>query len=201
MHLLHLSDSHNQHRSLENLPEADIIVHSGDFSFAGTRAEFLDFLNWFLGLDYQHKIFIGGNHDYFLEGKSQKDIQKMLPKNCHYLFHSGVTIENIKFWGVPMFVSEDIDGSYFRKIKRIPKNTDILISHNPPFGILDLDGKINFVCKSLGEKIVEIKPKFHLFGHIHNAFGIEKSKHTTFSNASILNGNYEFQNLPNIFVV
>ena len=201
MHLLHLSDSHNQHRSLENLPEADIIVHSGDFSFAGTRAEFLDFLNWFLGLDYQHKIFIGGNHDYFLEGKSQKDIQKMLPKNCHYLFHSGVTIENIKFWGVPMFVSEDIDGSYFRKIKRIPKNTDILISHNPPFGILDLDGKINFGCVDLLEKIVEIKPKFHLFGHIHNAYGIEKSKHTTFSNASILNGNYEFQNLPNLFEV
>lgn len=201
MHLLHLSDTHNQHRNLENLPEADVIIHSGDFSFAGTRAEFQDFLNWFLGLDYKHKIFIGGNHDYFLEGKTQKDIQKILPENCHYLSHSGVTIENIKFWGVPMFVSEDIDGSYFQKIKRIPSNTNVLITHNPPFGTLDLDGEINFGCIELLQKTLEIQPKFHLFGHIHNAYGIENSKHTTFSNASVLNGNYELQNLPNLFDV
>lgn len=199
--MLLLSDTHNQHKSLENLPEADVIIHSGDFSFAGTKAEFDDFLNWFLSLDYKYKIFIGGNHDSYLEGKSQKEIQEILPKNCHYLFHSGVTIENIKFWGVPMFVSENINGSYFQKIKRIPLSTDVLISHNPPFGILDLDGKINFGCTDLLEKTLEIKPKFHLFGHIHNAYGTEISKHTAFSNASVLNGNYELQNLPVVFEI
>ena len=201
MRLLHLSDTHNQHHSLLNLPKADLIIHSGDFSLKGTKTEFYDFLNWFLSLSYQHKIFIGGNHDSYLEGKTQKDIQKMLPENCHYLCHSSVLIKGLRFWGVPMFVSEDIDGTYFEKIKQIPSNTDVLISHNPPFGILDLDGKINFGCVDLLEKIVEVKPKFHLFGHIHNAFGIEKSKHTTFSNASALNGNYELQNLPKLFDV
>lgn len=201
MRFLHLSDTHNQHKILEKLPEADVIIHSGDFSFAGTKSEFYDFLNWFLSLDYQYKIFIGGNHDNFLEENSREEIQKILPKNCHYLCHNGVTIENIKFWGVPVFVSEDIDGSYFRKIKRIPKNTDILISHCPPFGILDLDGEINFGCVDLLEKTLEIKPKFHFFGHIHNAYGTEISKHTTFSNASVLNGNYELQNLPVVFKI
>lgn len=201
MRLLHFSDTHNQHKSLGNLPEADVIIHSGDVSFAGTKAEFYDFLNWFLSLDYKYKIFIGGNHDSFLERKSRKDIQKILPKNCHYLRHSGVTIESKKFWGVPMFVSEDIDGSYFEKIKQIPKNTDVLITHRPPLGILDLDGKINFGCAGLLQKVLDIKPEFHFFGHIHNAYGTEKSIHTAFSNASILNGNYEFQNLPVVFEI
>src|SRR5690554_5288788 len=144
MRILHLSDTHNQNSSLIDLPEADLIIHSGDFSFAGTESEFRDFLKWFSNLNYQYKILIGGNHDSFLEENSRKEIQSFLPKNCHYLRHSGVTIENMKFWGVPMFVSEDIDGSYFEKIKHIPKNTEVLISHHPPLGVLDRAGKINF---------------------------------------------------------
>lgn len=201
MRILHLSDTHNQHNFLNDLPEADLIIHSGDFSFAGTASEFRDFLKWFLDLNYQYKIFIGGNHDSFLEENSRKEIQSILPENCYYLRHSGIKIENLKFWGVPMFVSEDIDGSYFEKIKQIPKNIDVLITHNPPLGILDLDGKINFGCPELRNKTFEIKPKFHLFGHIHNAYGIEKSKSTTFINSSVLNGNYERTNPPILFEV
>lgn len=80
MRILHLSDTHNQHKNLGNLPEADLIIHSGDFSFAGTESEFRDFLKWFLNLNCQYKIFIGGNHDGFLEENSQKEIQSILPK-------------------------------------------------------------------------------------------------------------------------
>ncbi len=196
MRILHLSDTHNQHNSLSNLPKADVIIHSGDFSFAGTESEYDDFLKWFIRLDYQHKIFIGGNHDGFLEENSPTHIQKKLSSNCHYLSHSEVVIEGIKFWGVPMFVSEDIDGTYFEKIKRIPSNTDVLISHHPPLGILDLDGTINYGCSELLHKTLNVKPKFHLFGHIHNAHGIEKSKYTTFINSAVLNGNYELSNKP-----
>lgn len=199
MRLLHLSDTHNQHKGLKELPESDVLIHSGDFSFAGTKAEFHDFLNWFFGLNYKYKIFIGGNHDNFLEGKSQNEIQKILPKNCYYLCHSGVTIENTKFWGLPKFISEDIDGTYFEKIKHIPKNTDVLISHHPPLGVLDRAGKINFGCADLLQKVLDIQPKLHLFGHIHDAYGIEKSLKTTFSNASVLNENYELRNIPVVF--
>src|SRR5690625_565574 len=165
MRILHLSDTHNQHKNLGNLPEADLIIHSGDFSFAGTESEFRDFLKWFLDLNYQYKIFIGGNHDSFLEENSRKEIQSILPKNCHYLCHSGVTIENIKFWGVPMFVSEDIDGSYFEQIKKIPADIDVLVCHHPPLGILDLDATVKPRCSELLQKSLEIKPHFHRFGH------------------------------------
>lgn len=201
MHILHLSDTHNRHNSLTNLPEADVIIHSGDFSFAGTASEFSDFLKWFSSLNYHHKIFIGGNHDSFLEENSATEIRKMLPSNCHYLCHSGLIIEGLKFWGIPMFVSEDIDGSYFEKIKQISADTDVLISHHPPLGILDLDGEINFGCPELLYKTLEIQPKFHLFGHIHNAYGIEKSKSTTFINSSVLNGNYDLSNHPVLFEI
>ena len=201
MRILHLSDTHNQHSFLNDLPEADIIIHSGDFSFAGTESEFRDFLKWFLNLNYKYKIFIGGNHDSFLEENSRKEIQSFLPENCYYLRHSGIRIENLKFWGVPMFVSEDLDGSYFEQIKKIPADIDVLISHHPPLGILDLDGEINFGCPELLHKTLEIQPKFHLFGHIHNAYGIEKPKSTTFINSSVLNGNYKLQNLPVLFEI
>jgi predicted phosphodiesterase len=76
MQILHLSDTHNQHRQLGNLPAADVIIHSGDITFAGTGDEVLDFIEWFGSLSYQYKIFIAGNHDYALEGKAPERIQR-----------------------------------------------------------------------------------------------------------------------------
>lgn len=55
MKILHLSDTHNCHRRLRDLPEADVVVHSGDFCMVGTEQEALDFLNWFCDLPYKHK--------------------------------------------------------------------------------------------------------------------------------------------------
>lgn len=63
MKLLHISDTHNLHHQLDQLPQADIIVHSGDFCENGTEDEVLNFINWFIELPYKHKIFVTGNHD------------------------------------------------------------------------------------------------------------------------------------------
>lgn len=68
MKILHLSDTHNCHRRLRDLPEADVVVHSGDFCMVGTEQEALDFHNWFCDLPYRHEVFIGGNHDAGLYG-------------------------------------------------------------------------------------------------------------------------------------
>lgn len=87
MHIFYLSDTHGFHRQLGNLPAADIIIHSGDISFVGTGDAIVDFIDWFIELDYQYKIFIAGNHDYLLEGKSADRIQRFLPKNCFYLYN------------------------------------------------------------------------------------------------------------------
>ena len=63
MKILHISDTHGQHGRLKDLPEADVIVHSGDFTFGGEVREAIDFFNWFCDLPYAHKIVIAGNHD------------------------------------------------------------------------------------------------------------------------------------------
>ncbi len=63
MRILHISDTHSKHRELPPLPNADVIIHSGDFTFAGSENEAYDFINWFCDLPFQHKIFIAGNHD------------------------------------------------------------------------------------------------------------------------------------------
>ena len=61
--ILHMSDTHGVHRRLRNLPEADILVHSGDFTMSGSEAETLDFLEWVCDLPYRHKVLVAGNHD------------------------------------------------------------------------------------------------------------------------------------------
>ena len=98
--ILHLSDIHGQHRRLSKLPDADVIIHSGDFTMAGTEQEVFDFINWFCDLPYRHKIFIAGNHDDCLYGTELSG----LDNNCHNLCNSGINIEGIKFYGVPKAV-------------------------------------------------------------------------------------------------
>jgi predicted phosphodiesterase len=108
MLILHLSDTHNKHHELCNLPHADIIIHSGDISFAGTENEVKDFIEWFGALPYHYKIFIAGNHDDCLFDATIDG----LPQNCFYLCNTSVTIEGLKFHGLPMFMEDLISGDY-----------------------------------------------------------------------------------------
>ncbi len=96
INILHLSDTHSQHRRLTELPDADILIHSGDFTMSGSEQEALDFLNWFCDLSYPHKIFICGNHDACLYRANIDG----LDKNVHYLCNSSVVIDGVKFYGV-----------------------------------------------------------------------------------------------------
>ena len=198
MRIIHISDTHNRHRVLHDLPAADIIVHSGDISMEGTGKEVDDFIEWFAELDYEHKIFIAGNHDEYLFDKKPAVIQRYLPANCHYLCHSGVVIKGIKFWGEPIFFSDVIEGRFDQLLAQIPQDTDILISHRPPCGILD-NAENSYVCSDLLQVVLKITPRYHLFGHIHAAYGIEKRGATTFVNAALANEHNELVRKPFVF--
>lgn len=196
MRILHLSDTHNQHRQLRNLPTADVIIHSGDITFAGTGEEVLDFIEWFGTLNYQYKIFIAGNHDYSLEGKAQERIQNFLPDNCYYLYNSGVTIKGINFWGIPFFFSLDESNVDSKTYELIPDNTDVLITHRPPYGILDQSNHRRYGSIDLLEALNRTHPTYHLFGHIHDNYGIENNKQTTFVNAAVVDTEYNLVRDP-----
>ena len=194
MKILHISDTHGCHRRLHDLPQADIVVHSGDFTMNGSEQEALDFMNWFCDLPYLQKIFICGNHDECLYGATIDG----LDGNVHYLCNSGIEIEGLKFYGVPMFMGDCISDRQIKHYANIPDDTDILITHTPPFGILDFDDNINYGSEELLSRISVVQPRLHLFGHIHSQHGITVLDGTIFSNGAIMNANYSNFRMPNL---
>lgn len=197
MRILHLSDTHGCHHRLRDLPDADMVVHSGDFCMVGSEQEAIDFLNWFCDLPYRHKIFICGNHDDCLYGANING----LDDNVHYLCNSGVEIEGLKFYGIPMFMGDCVTDRQSRNYANIPADTDILITHSPAFGILDFDNDINYGSEDLLQAMTNVNPSVHLFGHIHKQHGITTIGTTTFSNGAIMNEDYSILNHPNIIEI
>ena len=197
MRILHISDTHGLHRRLTDLPEADVAVHSGDFTMTGSEQEAIDFLNWFCDLPYAHKIFISGNHDDCLYGANING----LDSNVHYLCNSGIEIDGVKFYGVPMFMSDCVTDRQAKNIAKIPGDTDVLVTHSPAYGILDFDDNINYGDEQLLAKVMEIHPQLHLFGHIHAQHGITTEHGVTFSNGAIMNADYTTLNLPNLLKI
>lgn len=195
MKILLLSDTHGKHRKLSDLPQADVLIHAGDLTWNGTEDEIADFVEWLDTLDYTHKIFIAGNHDDCLDGAMIEG----LPASCHYLSNSGIEIEGVKIWGIPLCLSDEIHLAdlYPKKIAQIPTDTDILISHSPPFGVLDRASLgVNIGNKDLLQRVQAIAPRYHLFGHIHEGYGTLQTPLTTFVNGSIVNEHYEIANRP-----
>ena len=194
MKILHLSDTHGCHHRLRNLPEADVLVHSGDFTMTGTESEALDFLNWLCDLPYKHKIFICGNHDDCLYDANIDG----LDNNVHYLRNSGVEIDGVKFYGVPMFMDDCAYGRQIRNYAEISEDTDVLITHSPAYGILDEDDNVRYGSEELLERIMMIRPKYHLFGHVHARHGILTMNGSVYSNGAIMNNDYTRLNEPNV---
>lgn len=202
MKIICISDTHNQHSRID-IPEGDIIIHAGDFTEAGTRAETFNFLNWFSSLPHPYKILVSGNHDFYLE-KFLTQKEEFIPNNIHYLHDSGITIENINFWGAPYTPGNgnwafnlQSGNELIKHWNMIPAGTDFLITHTPPYGILDeLDNKRHIGCDKLLKRINTLKIPFHIFGHNHNDYGIERTKTSVFVNAASLDNRYRSINSP-----
>lgn len=199
MNILHLSDTHGKHRELTDMPSADILVHSGDFTLSGSDMEALDFIEWLCDLPCKHKLFIAGNHDDCMLDASLEG----LPDDVNYLADSGITIDGISFYGVPMFVA--LKGEELKAIEhyeQIPDSTDILITHRPPLGILDsIDDNIHYGSSILLDKVSIVKPKMHLFGHVHSAYGTMDWKGITFCNAGLTDWKYDIRYTPRIMEI
>ena len=183
--ILCLSDTHNRHRSLRHLPEADVLVHCGDFTEHGTEEEALDFLNWLCDLPYRHKLFTIGNHDVCLHGAQVEG----LDANCHFLCHTGVTLEGLRFYGIPFFM----EGWDDRQVRAIPSDVDVLVSHQPPLGVLDESDegglRLHYGSEVLAERVQVVRPAYCLFGHVHAGYGTLRQDGITYVNAALLADN------------
>ncbi len=197
-----ISDTHRSEHELI-LPKGDILIHAGDLEIR-SALELQIIIEWFESLDYKHIIWIGGNHDFYLEQLYNSNITPAnIPENIHYLMNTGITIEGIKFWGSP-FSSQFGRWAFMGHLEelkpiwdKIPSDTDIVITHSPPFAINDqcVNG-ISVGCPALRDKLKEIKPKYHICGHIHEAYGVYQDEHTTYINASLLDEYYAMVNKP-----
>ena len=205
MKALIISDTHGMHKYWERLfpmpDNIDMIIHGGDLTNVGAIHEMNHFMYWFKNLDIEHKIMIAGNHDLGLDNYNRYAMLDMIQgiDGLHYLEDSGVEIEGIKFWGSPV-TPPFMNWSFMREPEDIvnhwdmtPNDTDILITHGPAQGILDwvdYGGQGSVGCPELLEAIERVKPKYHIFGHIHEMYGIREVGETTHICASILDGRY-----------
>lgn len=198
-----ISDTHGKHAAL-NLPTGDILFHTGDVAKFGTKEEIIEFLDWFEHLDFPHKVFVAGNHDFFFEQADSAELASMIPANVHYLNDTGVVLEGHHIWGSPIqptflhFAFNRNRGAAIRQHwDLIPNTADILLTHGPPFQILDqtVTG-LNVGCEDLLQAIKRVQPRIHAFGHIHEAYGREKQGNCTFINGSVLDVNYRLSNDP-----
>ena len=211
--LTFISDTHTKHEKLNGfLPGGDILLCAGDISSRGYKTELENFFKWFDGIDnYDHKIFIAGNHDFGFQDEPET-IKGLLTgyKTIDYLQDEYLGIQDgdepeLKIWGSPWqpeFHNWAFNLPRGEKIKEkwdlIPDDVDILITHGPAFGKLDYvpyDG-LNVGCEELLKRIEEVKPKIHLSGHIHSGRGVVFSEGTLYVNAAVLNDRYEFRNKP-----
>ncbi len=204
MRLVLISDTHGLHESLD-LPEGDVLVHAGDLTGKGSADDAAEFIRWFAATPFEHKVFIAGNHDFLAEHEPDK-FEALVPAGVHYLNDSAVTIEGVEFHGSPVtpwFYNWAFNRERGAEIKRfwdmIPLSTQVLITHGPPHKILDLtdDGE-NAGCEDLRQRVDEVKPALHVFGHIHEGHGETLVEGTRFVNACVLNTKYRLSYPPQV---
>lgn len=206
MRFVAISDTHCRHHHLQ-LPKGDVLIHAGDVTQRGLRSELLDFLLWFRLQPFTYRIFIAGNHDFCLEQLAPAQLAALVPEGVCYLNDSGVDVEGIRIWGSPVspwhhnWAFNRHRGAHIRRHwQKIPSETNILVTHTPPFGILDqLVTEKNNGDKDLLQTVQQLQPAYHLFGHIHEAYGRSRKGGTSFLNCSLMNEQYELVNRPLVF--
>lgn len=209
-----ISDTHAKYNKLQ-IPECDLLISAGDYSFVGEKHIVKDFHEW---LDVQpatHVISVQGNHEKWVEKnwEQAKQLVNQVAPAVHFVDEGGVEIDGVKIWCsaiTPWFY----DWAWNRSgkqledhWKRIPEDIDILVTHGPPYGILDTvyfpDGmtpKEQVGCYRLADRIKQLKKlKLHVFGHIHGSSGEAYVDGVKYVNASICDEQYMPTNPVRVF--
>mgnify|MGYP001466990095 CR=1 FL=1 len=205
-----MSDTHNRHRDLK-IPDGDILIHAGDATSGGQLSEVADFAAWFAAQPHRIKILVAGNHDFAFQDDYENAVDIL--KNAGgivYLQDAAYQIESddgpIRIWGAPWQPwfhnwAFNLRGAELKAVwDLIPRDTEVLITHGPPFEVLDETNRGDCVgCKYLRKRILEIKPKLHICGHIHEGYGLASLGTTSVMNCSICDLSYKPVNRPLVF--
>jgi Icc-related predicted phosphoesterase len=197
------SDTHG-HYWQTDIPEGDILVFAGDFAGIGSLDDLIDFNIFLDQLPHRHKIVVAGNHDFCFQEHPENS--RRILTNATYLQDESVSIMGLIFYGSPWqpwFLDWAFNLKTAKELKEkwdlIPTNTDVLITHCPPYGYGDLNDMQEHVGdKELLMAIKRVKPKISVFGHIHEGYGKWKVGPTRLLNVSVCDG---YNRLTNASVV
>lgn len=198
MELVCISDTHG---FMPTLPDGDVLIHTGDYARINSLKELSAFTEWFSSQPHKHKILIPGNHDWVFDD-NLKATEAIVANKFHVLIDKGITIDGVNFYGTPaqpVFYNWAFNYEPY-KLKTyysaIPDNTDVLLTHCPPYGILDKVQRGSVGSGILASRVQEVRPKVHVFGHIHEGYGTIVQDETTFVNCSICDEHYRAVNKP-----
>jgi len=200
MKIVIVSDTHGHHDQL-TIPEADVLVHCGDM-FDGierhtVHPEQLD--AWFASLPVECVVCTGGNHDDHLQMAHEAGHQPF--EYARVLIDEAWTHQGVTFYGAP-WVPRLQGWSFYESEQalpgawaRIPDGVDVLVTHTPPKGILDVSSRhdLPLGCPHLLERVEALGPKIHCFGHIHASGGQAVVGQTRFINAAVVAGRYPYE--------
>ena len=201
MRIICLADTHGVHLDLD-IPDGDVLVFAGDVTRDGTIGEVVYFNAWLGTMPHKRKIVVAGNHDFCFQSR-QEECRRILT-NADCLHDSSTIVDGVKFHGSPFqpwfhdFAFNLPRGPKLAEVwRRVPKNTDVLVTHCPPMGILDKTTLGNHEgCADLMARIRQLNIRLHVFGHIHERYGTVMNGGIQFVNASIADKGFKMVNNP-----
>lgn len=180
MRIVAVADTHGFEESLGALPDGDVFVHAGDMLRAGTLDELEPVAAWIRALPHRHKIVVAGNHDWcFARAGEAGAARDLLGAEVIYLEDAACELGGVSFWGSP-WQPEFCNWAFnlprgpalAAKWARIPAGIDVLVTHGPPTGFGDRCWGRRAGCEDLREAVLgRVRPKLHLYGHIHEDGG------------------------------
>ena len=199
MRVVCISDTHERHDQIA-LPDGDLLICAGDVTANGNLAALDRFARWMQRQPHEHKVLIAGNHDWCFE----RDGASLLPPDIIYLQDSGTAIDGLRIWGSPWqprfydwAFNLDRGPQLAAKWALIPADTDILITHGPPHGTLDLTPRGDRAgCEALAARLDQLRVRLHVFGHIHHSYGVVERGDRISVNACICDERYVAANAP-----
>lgn len=199
MTIVAMSDTHDY--EVRNVPEGDVLIHAGDSCLIGSARELHRFIAWFSKLPHKHKVCVAGNHDRIFQLEPALS-RVMLGEGITYLEDSMVTIGAFTIYGTPWTPAFNnwafnlVEDELRLKYARIPQEVPflILVSHGPPLGVGD--GPDGLGSPALAQAVERTQPLLHVFGHIHEGYGVYPGGRTLAVNAALCDANYRLRNAP-----
>lgn len=199
MKVVCVSDTHGK---TPKIPDGDLLIFAGDMANSGSFDEVKRGADWLQSLPHKHKVVIAGNHDWLFQ-REPGIARMLLGDSIYYLQDSCVTIDGLHIYGSPW--QPYFQGWAFnlpretihKKWELIPEGLDILVTHGPPMGILDM----GVGCAALSVRVEQVKPRVHVFGHIHPGYGTVRCGDTLYVNASISRDDNLPPNLPIVVTI